>query len=355
MQTIYVGLCWVVMLPCWPVFSFSNLEIKDLFSLPPFVSFTLFLVSFAFLWILAVQNWFYNLFANFVDECELRLFSNQKLRPLQSFAREKGPLITPFHPAFFFAELIVSFVAYWFLVVAIKNTHIPIISQYISGLAIEYQNWMIFVGFLLYFGILNMIFMNWDKTVYKSVIVPISNLYRLTPAKPVVKKKENINFRLMCVLAHPDDKSLGLGFTLAKYAAEGVEVSLVTATRGERGWSGKEEENPGLAELGRIRENELRCAAAKLGLHEVVFLDYIDGEVDQADPREAAEKIAAQIRRIRPQVVIAFDLLGYLWTPRPYRCHPIHPGRTAPGGRPGTQGSGRLPAVPGAKILPAGR
>ena len=46
------------------------------------------------------------------------------------------------------------------------------------------------------------------------------------------------NKRIMTVVAHPDDESLGVGGTLAKYAAEGVETYLVTATRGERGWNG---------------------------------------------------------------------------------------------------------------------
>ena len=41
--------------------------------------------------------------------------------------------------------------------------------------------------------------------------------------------------RLMAVLAHPDDESLGFGGTLAKYAAEGADVFLVTATRGDAG------------------------------------------------------------------------------------------------------------------------
>ena len=41
------------------------------------------------------------------------------------------------------------------------------------------------------------------------------------------------HLRLMCVLAHPDDESLGNGGMLAKYAAEGVETYLITATRGE--------------------------------------------------------------------------------------------------------------------------
>src|SRR5215217_698389 len=60
--------------------------------------------------------------------------------------------------------------------------------------------------------------------------------------------------KLMCVLAHPDDESLGMGGTLAKYASEGVETYLVTATRGERGWFGDEKDNPGLEALGRMRE-----------------------------------------------------------------------------------------------------
>ena len=56
--------------------------------------------------------------------------------------------------------------------------------------------------------------------------------------------------KLMCVLAHPDDESLGTGGTLAKYAAWGVDTYLVTATRGERGWFGDEKDNPGLEAVG---------------------------------------------------------------------------------------------------------
>ena len=85
--------------------------------------------------------------------------------------------------------------------------------------------------------------------------------------------------KLMAILAHPDDESLGLGGTLAKYASEGVEVHLLTATRGERGWPGPEEENPGLAGLGQIREAELRAAADVLGIRQVNFLDYVDGDL----------------------------------------------------------------------------
>src|SRR5262245_18218640 len=96
--------------------------------------------------------------------------------------------------------------------------------------------------------------------------------------------------KLMCVLAHPDDESLGMGGTLAKYAAEGIETYLVTATRGERGWFGDEKDNPGLEALGRMREMELLNAAKELGIHEVKILDYIDGDLDQANPADAVAK-----------------------------------------------------------------
>src|SRR6185295_19546504 len=61
--------------------------------------------------------------------------------------------------------------------------------------------------------------------------------------------------RLMAVLAHPDDESLGIGGTLAKYASEGVEVFLLTATRGDagryRGHRQDDPEHPGAAALGK--------------------------------------------------------------------------------------------------------
>src|SRR5215208_2411556 len=116
--------------------------------------------------------------------------------------------------------------------------------------------------------------------------------------------------RLMCVLAHPDDESLGNGGMLAKYAAEGVETYLVTATRGERGWQGAEQDNPGMAALGTIREAELRAAAQVLGLREFHFLDYIDGDLDHADPAEAIAKIVTHLRRVKPHVVLTFGPAG---------------------------------------------
>ena len=116
--------------------------------------------------------------------------------------------------------------------------------------------------------------------------------------------------KLMCVLAHPDDESLGNGGILAKYAAEGVKTYLVTATRGERGWFGDEQAYPGLDALGKIRENELLDAAEELDIRYVDFLDYIDGDLDQAHPAEAIAKIVGHLRHVRPDVVVTFGPYG---------------------------------------------
>ncbi len=116
--------------------------------------------------------------------------------------------------------------------------------------------------------------------------------------------------RLLCVLAHPDDESLGTGGMLAKYSREGIGTFVVTATRGERGRFDDKGTKPGLEVVGRAREAELRAAARELGVREVALLDYLDAELDRANPVEAAEKIAVHIRRVRPHVVVTFDPFG---------------------------------------------
>lgn len=116
--------------------------------------------------------------------------------------------------------------------------------------------------------------------------------------------------KLMAVLAHPDDECLGNGGIFAKYAAEGLETHLVTATRGERGWMGSESDNPGLEALGRMRETELLAAAEVLGIRHVDFLNYVDGDLDAVNPTEPVAKIAGHLRRVKPQVVVTFGQYG---------------------------------------------
>ncbi len=112
--------------------------------------------------------------------------------------------------------------------------------------------------------------------------------------------------KLLAVFAHPDDESMGMGGTLAKYSAEGVETHYVCASRGEKGWFGPEEQDPGPERLGQIRTKELENAVKELGMKGLYFLDYIDGEIDRANPAEIIGRIVTHIRRIQPQVVVTF-------------------------------------------------
>ncbi len=131
----------------------------------------------------------------------------------------------------------------------------------------------------------------------------------------------NTKFTLLSVLAHPDDETFGMGGTLALYAQKGVQVYLVCATRGEVGDVDPEHMN-GYKTAGEAREAELRCAAEKLGLAGVYFLDYRDsgmpGSADNRNPQslaaapleEVAAKVAHYIRLLKPQVVLTFDPVG---------------------------------------------
>lgn len=116
--------------------------------------------------------------------------------------------------------------------------------------------------------------------------------------------------RLMAVLAHPDDECMGFGGTLAKYASEGVDVFVLTATRGDagryRGHPPGHEAHPGREALAGIREAELRAAALALGVRELVVLDYHDQQLDRVGPDEIIDDIARHLRRLRPDVVLTF-------------------------------------------------
>lgn len=126
---------------------------------------------------------------------------------------------------------------------------------------------------------------------------------------------------LLAVVAHPDDETFGMGGTLAHYAHAGVEVHLICATRGEVGEVAPEMLK-GYGSVGELREHELCCAAAALGLKQVHFLNYRDSGMPgssqnrhanalvQAPVEEVARQIAALMRHIQPQVVLTFDPLG---------------------------------------------
>lgn len=117
------------------------------------------------------------------------------------------------------------------------------------------------------------------------------------------------NLTLMAVFAHPDDEAFGTGGTLSKYAAEGCDVHLVTATRGEAGEIA-EENLATTADLPFVREQELRCACEIYGIHPPRFLDYPDGLLPLIHQGQAVGKVVRLIRELRPQVIVTFGPEG---------------------------------------------
>ncbi len=120
-----------------------------------------------------------------------------------------------------------------------------------------------------------------------------------TPTKP----------GLMGIFAHPDDESFGMAGTMKRATDAGHPVAIVCATRGEEGQIA----DPALAtpaNLGQVREQELRRACAAVGVTDVSFLDYIDGHLAEANEDEVIRKIVAHLRRMRPAVVATFDPKG---------------------------------------------
>ncbi len=119
--------------------------------------------------------------------------------------------------------------------------------------------------------------------------------------------------RVLAIGAHADDVEFGCGATLAKWAAAGAHVTMCVCTDGSKGtWDGDAD----LAALIATRENEQRDAATLLGAADVVFLRYVDGELDSGPAATAA--VCRVIREARPDVVLGHDP----W--QRYRIHPDH-------------------------------
>jgi LmbE family N-acetylglucosaminyl deacetylase len=120
--------------------------------------------------------------------------------------------------------------------------------------------------------------------------------------------------RLMVVMPHPDDECFGCASTMARYAAEGAAVSLVTMTRGGAGlWNGRAAGD--LRQLTDVRELELRDAAGELGVAFLETFDYPDGALEKVEEVEAVRQrflgdIVRCLRSHRPQVVVTFGPEG---------------------------------------------
>ena len=124
--------------------------------------------------------------------------------------------------------------------------------------------------------------------------------------------------RALVVFAHPDDAEFGCAGTVAHWTREGAAVTYVCVTDGSAGSN-----EPGAVrdEIARVREGELRKAAEILGVGEVVFLGYVDGELEVT--LDLRRDLTRHVRRLRPDVVVAPDPSAR-WTASQYVNHPDH-------------------------------
>jgi N-acetyl-1-D-myo-inositol-2-amino-2-deoxy-alpha-D-glucopyranoside deacetylase len=149
--------------------------------------------------------------------------------------------------------------------------------------------------------------------------------------------------RLLLVHAHPDDETIGTGATMAKYAAEGAHVTLITCTLGEEG----EILVPDLEHLaanrdgglGEYRIGELTAAMSALGISDHRWLggagrwrdSGMMGEPSndnpecfwQADLDAAIGELVKVVREIRPQVMISYDDNGGYGHPDHIQAHRV--------------------------------
>jgi LmbE family N-acetylglucosaminyl deacetylase len=124
--------------------------------------------------------------------------------------------------------------------------------------------------------------------------------------------------RVLCVFAHPDDADFGAAGTIARWVAEGLEVSYVLVTRGDTGGF---DDTP-REQMPHLREAEQRAAAAAVGVKQIEFFDgYTDGIVTPSI--ELRRDITGAIRRYRPDRILTSSPLRR-WDLLAGPSHPDH-------------------------------
>jgi LmbE family N-acetylglucosaminyl deacetylase len=111
--------------------------------------------------------------------------------------------------------------------------------------------------------------------------------------------------RILAVFAHPDDEVFCAGGTLARHAARGAEVMVVSATQGEAGQI-RDAQVATRRTLGDVRTRELELSCQRLGIQHAVCLDYGDGKLQEGDPLPLTRHLTHIIRSFQPDVVITF-------------------------------------------------
>ncbi|MEO8610999.1 MAG: PIG-L family deacetylase [Chloroflexota bacterium] len=115
----------------------------------------------------------------------------------------------------------------------------------------------------------------------------------------------NKRLKILGVFAHPDDEVFCAGGTFARYAAEGADVMVVSATTGDAGQI-RDARIATRRTLGTVRARELQASCGKLGVQHCLCLDYGDGTLREMDINILIEHVTQIIRDFQPDVVITF-------------------------------------------------
>jgi LmbE family N-acetylglucosaminyl deacetylase len=111
--------------------------------------------------------------------------------------------------------------------------------------------------------------------------------------------------RLLGVFAHPDDETFCAGGTFARYAEQGAETMVVSATRGQAGQI-RDATVGNRRTIAAVREAELRLACERLGVTKVRCLDHVDGTLADTEFSGLVEEVAEVICEFGPDAVITF-------------------------------------------------
>jgi LmbE family N-acetylglucosaminyl deacetylase len=111
--------------------------------------------------------------------------------------------------------------------------------------------------------------------------------------------------RLLGIFAHPDDETFCAGGTFARYAGQGADLMVVSATRGQAGQI-RDAAVGNRRTIAAVREAELRLACERLGITKVRCLDHVDGALSDAEFSALVEEVAEVICEFRPDIVITF-------------------------------------------------
>lgn len=124
---------------------------------------------------------------------------------------------------------------------------------------------------------------------------------------------------ILAVGAHPDDLDFGCAASLARWAKDGADCYYLILTDGSKGY---EDHTFPTKKLIKVRRKEQKSAGEILGLKEVLFFDFVDGELENNNALK--KEIVKIIRKLKPDAVLTLDPTRVYDAEKGFINHPDH-------------------------------